>query len=412
MAACSMDGQSLDGPRLIRPEELVASQRLDALCFPGFVEEVAEEKLLASHTPPRRGGVQVICHRGVPVSQIEITHSRVNVYGGYLRLASIGSVCTHPGYRGQGLASRLLDYCMHKLAAEGARLVLISGTRGLYTRAGCVTAQDFECVVLRSGQPCGASSGPVELPGPPLCPATDDLSLRPATDADASLCARLYQMEAVHFVRRVEEFAGHFCRLERYPQAEDWIVEVGGHPVAYAFLSLPWEHWHDDAGLREVFEYAGSRVALVAGLAQVMARLDLREMRLLVPWQDVDFRQLLRGRGTSGRHFLLEHTMRIVDLPGLMSDLRPYVRARLTARQRRGLRFEQEGLVPGKAAGDRCAIVRGQERLELDGATMTRLVMGAPDEIRPNVFLGPGALSEIVPALFPLPSFLPGLNYR
>jgi hypothetical protein len=219
-------------------------------------------------------------------------------------------------------------------------------------------------------------------------------------------------MEAVHFVRRMEEFAGHFCRLERYPQAEDWIVEVGGHPVAYAFLSLPWEHWHDDAGLREVFEYAGSRVALVAGLAQVMAHLDLREMRLLVPWQDVDFRQLLRGRGTSGKHFLLEHTMRIVDLPGLMSDLRPYVRARLTARQRRGLRFEQEGLVPGKAAGDRYAIVRGQERLELDGATMTRLVMGAPEGMRPNVSLGPGALSEIVPALFPLPSFLPGLNYR
>jgi hypothetical protein len=96
----------------------------------------------------------------------------------------------------------------------------------------------------------------------------------------------------------------------------------------------------------------------------------------------------------------------------LMSDLRPYARARLTARQRRGLRFEQEGPAPGEVAGGRYAIVRGQERLELDGATMTRLVMGAPDEMRSNVSLGSGALSEIVPALFPLPSFLPGLNYR
>jgi GNAT superfamily N-acetyltransferase len=412
MAARSMEGQPFDGPRLIRPEELGASQRLDALCFPGFVEEVAEEELLASYTPPRRGGIQVICHRGVPVSQIEITHSRVNVYGGHLRIASIGSVSTHPDYRGQGLASRLLDYCMQKLAAEGARLVLISGTRGLYTRAGCVTAQEFEHVVLTPGQPLRTAPGPVEPLSAPLCPATDDLSLRPATEADASLCARLYQMEAVHFVRRVEEFAEHFCRLERYPQAEDWIVEVGGRPVAYAFLSFPWEHRHDDAGMREVFEYAGSRVALVAGLAQVMERLNLWEMRLLVPWQDVDFLQLLRGPGGTRRHVPLEHTMRIVDLPGLMSDLRPYVGARLTAQQRRGLRFEQEGLAPGKVAGDRYAIVRRQERLELDGATMTRLVMGAPDEMRPNVSLGSGALSEIVPALFPLPSFLPGLNYR
>jgi len=105
-----------------------------------------------------------------------------------------------------------------------------------------------------------------------------------------------------------------------------------------------------------------------------------------------------------------------------MSDLRSYVRARLTARQWRGLRFEQ--------AEDQYSIVRGPERLELDGATMTRLVMGVPAEMWSDVAVGgdgtvggdvavgadvstaPGALSEIIAALFPLPSFLPGLNFR
>jgi hypothetical protein len=42
----------------------------------------------------------------------------------------------------------------------------------------------------------------------------------------------------------------------------------------------------------------------------------------------------------------------------------------------------------------------------------TRLVLGAPEEMRPNMPVGPGALGEIIPALFPLPSFLPGLNFR
>jgi len=396
--------EELDGPRLIQREELAASYRLAVLCFPGMARE---ENQSASYTPPRRGGTQVICHRGVPVSQISITHSRVNVCGSYLRVASIGDVCTHPDYRGQGLATRLLDYCIRKLTAEGARLMLISGTRRMYTRAGCVTAQEFEYIVLKPRQ---------------LRQRMDDLSLRPVTEADVSLCARLYHVEAVHFVRRVEEFAHRFCQRDEFPKAEDWIVEVGGHPVAYIFLSVPWEYRHEqDATVREVFEYAGSRVALTGALAEVMARLRLRELRLRVPWQDVDFIQLLRGQGVTGDHIPLAwHTMRIVDFPGLMSDLRPYVRARLTANLRRGLRFEQKELALSKASpefcqraeGDRYGIVRGRERLELDGTAMTRLVMGLPAEMALATPVGSGTLGEIIPALFPLPSFLPGLNSR
>jgi predicted N-acetyltransferase YhbS len=402
-----MDSSGWDGPRPVRRDELVASRRLRALCFPGFVEEVGEEDLVASYTSPRRGGAHVICHQGMPVSQIDIHHSRVSIYGSHLRVASIGGVCTHPDYRRQGLAARLLQYCVRKLTAEGARLMLISGMRGLYARVGCVTAQDFEYVVLKPGQ---------------LRSPAGHLSLRPATEADVPICARLYHTEAVHFVRRVGEFTQHFCQLEEFPQAEDWVVEVGGLPLAYMFLSVPWECYHGgEAGVREVFEYAGSRVALAGGLAEVMARLELREMRLHVPWQDVDFLQLLRGQGVTGDPIpLIGHTMRVVNFPGLMADLRAYVKARLTASLRRGLRFEQEGFARGEASpqpcsgveGDRCAIVQGRERLELDGAAMTRLVMGVPQAMQPDASIGSGSLGEIIPALFPLPSFLPGLNFR
>lgn len=388
----------VEGPRLVRREELMAAHRLDALCFPGFREEVEERDLLASYIPSRRGGFQVFCHRGAPICQIGITHSRVSVYGSDLRIASLGSVCTHPDYRGQGLAGRLLEYCLQKLTAEGARLALISAVRSLYTRAGCVPAMDLNLVRLEPGQSLNGLRDS-------LLPRTSGLSFRPATEADVAICARLYQMEPVHFVRGVKDFTEHFCHLEEFPQAEDWILKIAGQPVAYAILSLPWEHRQNpDAGVREVFEYAGSRVALVAGLAEVVARQGLREMSLLVPWQDLDLLQLLRGCGFPVEHVPLEHTMRIVDFPGLMSDLRRYVSARLTARQRRGLRFEQEG--------DRYGLARGRERLELDGVAMTRLVMGAPQEMMPNVPLESGTLGEIVRTLFPLPSFLPGLNYR
>jgi len=128
--------------------------------------------------------------------------------------------------------------------------------------------------------------------------------------------------------------------------------------------------------------------------------------------------QLLRAQGLTGDATpLIGHTMRVVNFPGLMSDLRSYVKGRLTEEQRRGLRFEQQG--------DRCVIVRAQERLKLDtlgvltrmysSAATTPLVMGSL--YSPVVAATPPTtvgrtLAEITSALFPLPSFLPGLNYR
>jgi predicted N-acetyltransferase YhbS len=381
----------LDGPRLVRREEVVAARRLGVLCFSGFVEEVDEEALLAAYRRPRRGGTQVICHRGVPVAKIGLFHSRVNVHGSPLRVGSIGGVCTHPDYRGLGLATRLLDHCTRTLVAEGARLMLISGTRGLYTRAGCVPAQRFERIVLGPGAPGREVGGP---------------SVRPATAADAAACACLYRKEPVRFVRKAGAFTRHVGQKGLYPRAGNWMVETGGRPVAYLFLGHSWEaHSRGDLDLLEVVEYAGDRTALVGGLGELVARTSARELCLFVPWQDEELRRLLRARGFAGELVPLPgHTMRIINLPGLASDLGRHVRARLTARQRRGLRFEQDG--------GRLAIVRGRQRIELDGAAMTRLVMGAPAGEGPPVAELAGALQEVVAALFPLPSLLPGLNFR
>ena len=77
----------------------------------------------------------------------------------------------------------------------------------------------------------------------------------------------------------------------------------------------------------------------------------------------------------------------------------------------RGLRFRQSGPLLGGLGADRYAITRGSDRLELDGASMTHLIMGRTDIETESINL-PGALAEIIPALFPLPSFLPGLNYH
>ena len=379
----------LDGPRTLRADELEAAHRLAVTCFG---HSTLSDLPSGPYRPTSRQSLEVISYRGAPVSQIGMYFGRVSVFGSLVRIASIGGVGTHPDYRGLGLATRLLDHCMHELRARGARIMLVSGTRCLYHRAGCTPAQSFEPIVLEPGS---------------LESDSTSVSIRPASVADAPLCARLYQGEPVHIERRVEEFQEHLESDGCGPGEDNWIVEAEREPVGYVFLSVPWGRRRED-GVREVLlqgEYAGSRVALLDALAQLMGRLDLKELWMAVAWQDADLRQMIWKRGISGESTtMFGHTMRIVDFPGLLADLKDYVGARMTAHQLRAVRFYQDG--------DRYAIVHGPHRMELDGAAMTRLVLGPASAMETKTPVPAPSPGEIASQLFPLPSFLPGLNCR
>ena len=166
------------------------------------------------------------------------------------------------------------------------------------------------------------------------------------------------------------------------------------------------------AGIRHVGEYAGSRLALADALDRIVTTSAIKELTWPVAWQDMEMIQLLEDSGYHGTAMpLYGHTLRIINFPGFMNELRPILRARLDKNLLRGLRFEQSGPLLGGLGADRYSITRGSDRLELDGASMTHLIMGNAD-IEAEPINPPGALAEVIPALFPLPSFLPGLNYR
>src|SRR6266545_4660454 len=95
-----------DGPRLVRRDELIASAELSRISF-GGPEIDSTEEILANYVPPRRGGTYVLVYLGRLVSQIAIFHDRIKMYDGTIPAGSIGGVCTHPDYRGKGLASYL-----------------------------------------------------------------------------------------------------------------------------------------------------------------------------------------------------------------------------------------------------------------------------------------------------------------
>lgn len=188
------------------------------------------------------------------------------------------------------------------------------------------------------------------------------------------------------------------------------MIERTGQMVAYLFLGIPYG-LTESSGIRHVAEYAGSRVALVDAIPVLMSTSQLQALTWPVVWQDRELTQLFQDRGYHGSMSNLDgHTLRILDFSGLMKDLRPILLARLEKSLLRGLRFEQKGPVLGGIGDDRCMISRGSDRLELDGGAMTLLVMGNADP-HAEPIRAPGALAEVIAALFPLPSFLPGLNY-
>jgi len=406
-----LERMEFDGPRRISPAERKSGEELFTICFGHNLAGETEEQSADSETSvdgvdsgwyvmvPSKGP-----HAGKVVSQISIEHHQVQFGGGFLPIGSIGGVSTHPDFRGKGLAGQVLVHCTQRLKDEGARLMLISGGRGLYTRTGNVFAMRFNHYVLRTDE-----VRTIE--------ALLDVRLRPAEREDAVWFSRLHQREPVHYLRKLEAYP------RDDPYGNHWVIELDGTPTAYFMWMVPWGiPWDPDQGIRLVTEYGGGRLALTAGFNKLVTgfrnprtNTAIQELRVGAPVEDVDLGIFLNDlTGQRTQEPLYGHTMRLINFDGLRQDLDAYINARLPEDLCAGLRFEQNGPLlvdPGQGdrTGDRCAIVWNDARLELSTGQMTQLVMGSWDFDIEDI---ESPLDEIVEALFPLPSFTPGINYR
>jgi predicted N-acetyltransferase YhbS len=368
---------AFDGPRLVRREEREDLEDLMAVSF-GFARRPRPAQRRRRRQMP--GASWVISHGGKPVSHIRVVYNDILVYGCRVKVASIGGVCTHPEYRGQGIATILLEHCTREAAAAGARLLLISGQRGLYRRAQAVKAGAMLRANLAAGSTRWRSSG---------------LAVRPAEGEDWAACARLYQLEPVRFLRPAGVFAQAFGGRWH---GEKWVVESGGEVRAYVVLRREWGSPPGDPR-RMVAEYAGSRVALVGALPRLFAAGSLREIEFEFPSYDRDLVHLFSARGVElGPASIRDHTVRLLNLTGLMRALRPYAAARLTPGELRRLSVRHDG--------ERCIFSFEGEEIALGLGQSAALVLGGPKPPKAS-----GELGRVLGALFPVPLPMPGLNY-
>ncbi len=370
----------MEGPRAPRRGELAQVAQLHQAVF-GVIRRPEPEQ---SPPPARLRAVRgkrvlIVAEEGRPVSRAAVYYDTASMFGCRVRTASISGVCTHPECRGRGYASRILERCLSDAVARRARVFIVSGDRGLYQRVGCRAVGAMRSMTLRAAQ---------------TWPAADRVSVRKAGLGDRPMVRALYDREPLRFCRCADGWAELEAEWQRgWP--ETWIVERRGVALAYLWLGPLWSPPRQ--GVREVYEYAGSRLALVEALPRLMAVMNLRELSLAFSALEEELSSLLAERGVRTEAATLPGTHRLLDLPGLMRDLTPYLAERLPKSIQCGLSFGQDR--------DRCCFCLGEERADLELGASVELVLGSPRAPVVGRQLG-----EVLAQVFPVPFPTPGMN--
>ena len=381
---------TVEGPRAAAVEEIPAVVKLANSVFRPRGDASMQEQFPLLYAPENVENLRVFADDGRPIALIAMFERDVYLAGTRHRACCIGSVCTDPDCRGQGLATRLLDDARAKALRDGCDLFLISGGRGLYTRQGYVDAGGF----------CRAVVDPAGLP------AKTGLRARGWQLQDVPALVRLHSAEPVRFARTPEDYLALLqCRRVNNGEADTRLVcPPRGGPLAALTFRLPGQ-----AGLEEdeisVDEMGGSRWAVVQALRALCEEQGAR--RALVEFLDCDaemaalargFRWKVEARSFRGTFGIIEPGRFWQACAALFEErLGPVRFGRLKLGTEGGLRIEY-----------------GRETLKLDGMTgLTRLAF-LPAEKRGTLSLGLAAdseLADVLAGLFPLPMVSYGLNY-
>jgi predicted N-acetyltransferase YhbS len=291
-------------PRGARPEEIPAIVALCDTVFrtPPYTTSMGEDFPLL-FSPANADDLRIIAEPGGAIlSHVGIMRADALIHGIRVPMAGIGAVATRPDRQGQGLATAVLADAFARLAAGGVAVVMISGDRSLYLRAGAAPAGAY----LRWLVPPDAAQ---RLRDP-------SLRLRPPASVDEMIA--LHAREPVRRLREPAAFAGRGYAHSIQCRQSTWVVERAGRPAAYWVAGVP------DRGRRprdrvHVIEFGGERDALAGTIAHLLDATGTR--RLVLPTQDAAWEALLQG---------LEPELR--PLPGTVAVLRPDVLAQAFGR--------------------------------------------------------------------------------
>lgn len=332
--------------------------------------------------------VTVVSHVGVRVDQVLLC-------GATVRMACIGAVCTDVDARGHGLAGALFQDAVRYALDLGATVMLISGDRSLYRRAGAYPAGRFVHAKLE----CGSLG---ELVG--------DIALQRVSAEDAQEALRLFEAEPIRFRRTPEDYAKQLaCGMLCNRPGQTWRVLAGGVPVAVvSCFALPDNEGRGIAALC-VEEMAGDRHAALAAAGRLATEHGAPRVVLTGYVSDHALAAALAEVDAVVEHrpFHTGATIKLLELPRLWADAMPLLHERIGDAAAAVIvtqDMDSDGVVQAAhfAYGGQHADVTGAE-------AVVHTFLGRPDA--QAMTHAPGQLGALLRRALPLPLPMYGLNY-
>ena len=377
----------MDGPRPLHSDEWEQLNTVVETVFrPGMFEQYPQ---LFNET--NRDNLRVVAADGKVVSHVGMIERPAALLGCSIQVCCIGGVATLSDYRARGYASAAFADAVAKARADGVDLMLISGGRGLYLRAGSRrVGQDREFTVT----PAAA---------PRLQATTTGIRVAAVTAEHLPLLRDLYAAESVRFVRWQEDWRMAFdCKYVMNRPTEFHLIYRGADPVAYLLLQSPRPGAAEDDP-RVVAEFAGDRAALACALGQLAAERHIA-LRVHVLRADTVLASLLGGAALPAEPAPFSGTLLVINFVQLMERMRPLLAERLGAATARQLTFHAED--------DRFTIEKGRESITLSGrGDLALYLFGSPNDDEAIEPAGSPALAAQLGQALPFPALWYGISY-
>jgi GNAT superfamily N-acetyltransferase len=404
----------MQGPRGTKPEEFDEVTELVNLVFHGGRPDppTMKDNFPMLFSDWNLNNLRIIVEDDKVVSHIGVSQREISVYGCRTRVGSIGSVCTHPDYRGRGFATMLLKDTIKMLNADGATVMIISGGRGLYQRAECRgVGKRYNFNINRSDFIPSANT-----PRPPFGRGTD-IEIVPYQEAEhLKQFAEIQQREAIRFLRPVDDFKAMLDVIvmrRGLGQRNDVLaIQKDGTCFAYMVISIDKKRDSEELVCR-IGEYAGSRLAIISAIKILFGKHDFNELTVGALPQDTEFLYILETLGLQSSVNTLAGTMRIINFERLMEHFMPYLQQRLGRKTAEALQFKcakpsrESGTIDGKHLfqfADEQFIIESE-------ADLVQLILGTPDNAELKIMPTEGKLAGILREILPLPFVWPGLNF-
>ncbi len=380
---------TLEGPRGVRPQELPNLIALTDSVFRADAHTSMGDDFPLLFHRDNLDDLRVFVDDGVPVSHVGMFRRDIVLAGTRHRSCSIGAVCTHPDYRGRGLASRLVEEVRGICREAGVDIFLISGGRGLYTRLGFVNVGGYRFYSVEKE----------------AAPEDRSFRMRPWEPSDVAAFVRMHSAERTRFVREPSDFrtlleAGRIHDGRADTRA---VCQPGSdEPVAYVTYKLPGAKRVADDAL-EIDEMAGSRAAVVGAMHALFEEYGVARVIIDCLDSDGEMRAFAQSYGWSARPHGFMGTVGIVDPDRFWRSCEDLFRERLGGEllDRLSVSF-----------GEQIAFELDGERLEIGGMKELTQLVFLPRERRSEMEVRPtGRIAKVLDELFPLPLVSYGLNF-